>query len=38
MLCVPVVRALVVQVAVRVLPVPERVLAEQPLIDAAAVA
>ena len=33
MLCVPTVSALVVQVAVRVLPVPESVRAEQPLID-----
>ena len=33
MLCAPVVRPVVVQVAVRVLPVPERVRAEQPLIE-----
>jgi hypothetical protein len=35
MACVPGVRPLVVQVAVRVLPVPERLRAEQPLIDVA---
>lgn len=35
MVCVPPVRLDVVQVAVRVFPVPERVRAEQPLIDEA---